>query len=252
MLLLANSKNIVFKRIKPVPAFSFSRFTFSLLQKLFIIIALFGSINSFGQSTVGQKEEYKKVIQQRAAKIVNTLGIADSGEYNKVVGIIAQQYFSLNNLQEVDQSAIASLNQQSLEADNLAAELKKQSDKKSLQLKQLHNDFIAQLKNKITDVQVEKVKDGMTYNVLPVTYTAYLDMLPNLTTEQQERIYSWLKEARELAMDGESSEKKHQIFGKYKGKINNYLSAAGYDMKKEGKEWQKRLKEREEKKKNSQ
>jgi hypothetical protein len=89
----------------------------------------------------------------------------------------------------------------------------------------------------------------MTYRVFPITYAAYLDMLPNLTTEQKDKIYSWLKEARELAMDAGSSEKKHEVFGKYKGRINNYLSAAGYDMKKEGEAWQKRIKEREQKKK---
>ena len=32
-------------------------------------------------------------------------------------------------------------------------------------------------------------------------------------------------------MDAGSSEEKHAMFGKYKGRINNYLSAAGYDMK---------------------
>jgi len=88
----------------------------------------------------------------------------------------------------------------------------------------------------------------MTYKVFPITYTAYLDMLPALTSEQKEKIYNWLKEARELAMDEGSSDDKHKVFGKYKGKINNYLSAAGYDMKKEGEEWQKRIKEREQKK----
>jgi hypothetical protein len=43
-------------------------------------------------------------------------------------------------------------------------------------------------------------------------------------------------------MDAGSSDEKHKWFGKYKGRINNYLSAAGYDMKKEGEEWQKRIK----------
>jgi hypothetical protein len=65
--------------------------------------------------------------------------------------------------------------------------------------------------------------------------------VPALTSEQKATIYDWLKEARELAMDGESSDKKHAVFGKYKGRINNYLSAAGYDMKKEGEEWAKRI-----------
>jgi hypothetical protein len=87
---------------------------------------------------------------------------------------------------------------------------------------------------------VELVKDGMTYNVASVTYNAYGDMLPKLTAEQKEQIMKWLKEAREQAMDAESSEKKHWWFGKYKGRINNYLSSLGYDMKKEGEEWQKR------------
>jgi hypothetical protein len=40
-----------------------------------------------------------------------------------------------------------------------------------------------------------------------------------------------LLEAREHAMDGGSSEEKHAIFGKYKGRINNFLSAQGIDLK---------------------
>jgi len=47
----------------------------------------------------------------------------------------------------------------------------------------------------------------LTYNVLHVTYTAYLDMLPALTADQKTQIMQWLVEARELAMDAESSEK---------------------------------------------
>jgi mRNA-degrading endonuclease RelE of RelBE toxin-antitoxin system len=84
----------------------------------------------------------------------------------------------------------------------------------------------------------------MTYKVYPITYTAYQDELPNLTEPQKAKIKAWLIEARENAIDAESSEKKHAWFGKFKGRINNYLSAQGYDMKKEGEEWQKRIKER--------
>jgi hypothetical protein len=87
----------------------------------------------------------------------------------------------------------------------------------------------------------------MTYGVLQVTYKAYQDMLPGLTSEQKKQILAWLTEARELAMDAESSEKKHAVFGKYKGRINNYLSAAGIDMKKAEADWQQRLRERKEK-----
>jgi len=81
----------------------------------------------------------------------------------------------------------------------------------------------------------------MTYSVLPVTWKAYLEMLLHLTQEQKDKMYAWLVEARELAMDEGSSDAKHAVFGKYKGRINNYLSAQGYDMKKEGEDWAKRV-----------
>ena len=128
---------------------------------------------------------------------------------------------------------------------------KNQKEKKSSYLLQQHAAFITHLNKFLTEAQLEKVKDGMTYRVFPITYAAYQDMLPNLTTEQKVKIYDWLKQARELAMDEGSSDDKHKVFGKYKGKINNYLSAAGYDMKKEGEEWQKRIKDRKEKSKES-
>lgn len=252
MLVLANNKTIAFKKIKPVPVFSFTRFTLSVFKNLFILVIFTGSISLNAQTSTVAVEQYKKVINGRVAKIVNTLGIADSGEYNKILAIIAGQYFSLNNIQEQSKKEIAGLKEQSFPADELTAAVNKRKEEKNSSIKQLHAAFIAQLKTNLTEEQLEKVKDGMTYRVLPLTYSAYLDMLPDLTNEQKGKIYSLLKEARELAMDGESSDHKHAIFGKYKGRINNYLSAAGYDMKKEGQEWQKRIKEKQAKEKNSQ
>jgi hypothetical protein len=58
------------------------------------------------------------------------------------------------------------------------------------------------------------------------------------------QILAWLKEAREFAMDAENSNKKHGWFGKYKGRINNYLSKRGYDLVKEREGWYKRIEER--------
>ena len=52
-----------------------------------------------------------------------------------------------------------------------------------------------------------------------------LDMIPTLKEEEKAQIYAWLVEAREYAMDAESSKKKHEAFGKYKGRINNYKSS---------------------------
>ena len=83
----------------------------------------------------------------------------------------------------------------------------------------------------------------MVFCQLP--YAGYNDMLPNLTEAQKEYIYNALVEAREHAMDGGSSKEKHAWFGKYKGRINNYLSKQGYDLNKESTDWHKRVEERE-------
>ena len=76
----------------------------------------------------------------------------------------------------------------------------------------------------------------MTYGVLKITYDSHLDMIPSLKKEEKAQIYAWLKEAREFAIDAENSDRKHAFFGKYKGRINNYLAKRGYDLKKEREE----------------
>ena len=93
----------------------------------------------------------------------------------------------------------------------------------------------------LNEKQIEAVKDGLTYGVVKVTYDATLDMIPTLKPEEKVQILAWLKEAREFSMDAENSNKKHEWFGKYKGRINNYLAKRGYDLVKEREGWYKRI-----------
>lgn len=211
---------------------------------LFIAFLSVAVVHAQANKTVDSA--YLKAITERSAKIVNTLSIKDPAQYKRVVTLLAQQYNSINNIHEETKLALAAIKQQSITAQESALQVQKQEEKKAAQLQQLHNSFLAGLQKVISEEQIELVKDGMTYGVLKVTYTAYQDMIPTLTEEQKKKIYEWLIEARELAMDGESSDKKHAIFGKYKGRINNYLSAAGYDLTKEREEWNKRLKAKKE------
>jgi len=233
-----------------------AKFIHSISSRLFsisllAIVALLFSVNIYAQpATDEQKQaEYKKTVTERVAKIVNGLEINNDAAYQKVLAIIVNQYFQVNTIHEESKTVVSAIKAKSLAKEETEAALKAQEEKKSTNLLQQHAAFIALLKENLSDEQVEKVKDAMTYRVFPITYAAYQDMLPDLTAEQKDKIYNWLKEARELAMDAESSDKKHAVFGKYKGRINNYLSAAGIDMKKEGEEWQKRIKEREKKSK---
>ena len=187
---------------------------------------------------------FRKTLHDRSVKIINTLELKDSGKYNKVVDLLTDQYFDLNKVHDKTKESIAAINSLQLAAEEKISRIRNEEEKKAFLLSELHKGFIAKLQKTLVPEQIEKIKDGMTYRVMPLTYTAYQDMIPTLTPEQKEKIYDWLKEAREIAMDEGSSEDKHKVFGKYKGRINNYLSAEGYDMKKEEKAWQERIKEK--------
>ena len=150
---------------------------------------------------------------------------------------------NLNEIQTDRDKKIAEVKLQlANDKDAKAAAIKKLEDAAAARVDSLHAKYVSALATRLSSEQVVKVKDGMTYNVLPITYNGYQQMILNLTDEQKKQIMAWLVEAREHAMDAETSDKKHAWFGKYKGKINNYLSAAGIDMNKAGKEWQERIK----------
>ena len=192
------------------------------------------------QPTESKEAAYSRTINERAAKIAVTLGLPDEASRAQVSDIIAGQYRALNDVHEARKAQLAALKAKPQDAAT-ATETKKIEDQTTAALDKLHGKYLKQLSRKLTPAQVDQVKDGMTYRVLPITMTAYEDMLPNLTATQKAQMLAWLTEAREHAMDASTSEAKHAWFGKYKGRINNYLSAAGIDMNQAGKDWQARI-----------
>ncbi len=177
--------------------------------------------------------DYTRAIGERADKIVATLGITNSIKSKTVQAIIVQQYRDLREIQDGRDAQVKAVKQKSESGkDAVDAAVKALQDNAKTKIDKLHGLYLAKLSAELTPEQVDKVKDGMTYGVLEVTYNAYLKMFPDLKEEQKAQIKSWLVEAREIAMDGGSSNEKHAVFGKYKGRINNYLSKAGYDLKK--------------------
>lgn len=214
-----------------------------LLFSLLLIVACM-TASAVELKSEGRDPGYVESIVKRSQKIVDKLNLKDEVAKKEVLHIIANRYFELNDIYE--------------------ARDKRKEEFKAMQLpeeyKQLANDFVryecdsklyrshfafpATLSIYLTAEQVTAVMDGMTYGVVKVTYDSHLDMIPTLTDEEKAQIEAWLIEAREFAVDAESSNKKHEAFGKYKGRINNYLSKRGYDLKAEREAWYKRIEER--------
>ena len=181
--------------------------------------------------STGRDAQYVKTIVERSRKATDELSITWTPLGQNVQNIISNRYFQLNDIYA--------------ERDSL-----KKSDKKLAEalcdskLYRSHYGFIADLSMYLKPEEIDKVKAVMTFDVVKVTYDAHCDMIPTLKEEEKRQIMAWLIEARELAIDAESSKKKHEVFGKYKGRINNYLTKRGYDLTKEREAWYERVKAR--------
>jgi len=213
------------------------------MRKIILAIAMLVQFVYAQSTAVSNGEKYVKALELRVTKIVAALNIEKKRKLAKVHQIVLTQYQSLNTIHFNRDSKIKELKLAHAgsvdELKLLVADVESFAGK---EIAQIHSRFLHDLGRHLSDAQVDEVKDGMTYNVANITYKGYKDMLPSLTDDQKNKIWNWLAEAREIAMDAETSEKKHWWFGKYKGRINNYLSAEGFDMKKESEAWQKRIK----------
>ena len=212
---------------------------FSLL--VILLVGSFAiSIAQEPASSLSPDVKYTRMITERSHKIIATLGISDSSKFFRVRQLVADQYKNLNDIYIDRDNRIALVKKSPILKDSMTSSVKSIEENIIPRLDSLHAAYITKLSRELTNEQVIAIKDGMTYGVLPITYKGYVAMIPELTAPQKEQIMKWLVEAREHAMDAESSEKKHAWFGKYKGRINNYLSSAGYDLKKAGEDWEKR------------
>ena len=187
------------------------------------LLSVLGGVLLFLAPVVAQQTdaEYRKVIYGRSEKIVETLGIEDTTVRHRILETIATQYIELGVINDNKDLS---------------------DEQRDAKLRARHYWFIGALEADLNADQMEKVKDGMTMGVYPKTYQAHLEMIPTLTEEQKAYIRLCLKEAREYAMDCSDSKAKHAWFGKYKGRINNYLSKQGYDLAKEREAWNERIK----------
>ena len=179
--------------------------------------------------TDGQDPQYVETIKGRAQKIVDGLGLTDAQVAENVRNIIANRYFLLNGIHSKYDKT---------QQDALNAELYKH-----------HFELASALAQYLTEEQIDAVKDGMTFGRLKRDYQATQDMIPTLSEYEKKQVLIWLKEAREYAMDAADSKGKHFWFDKYRGRTNNWLSARGYDLKKERDNWMKRVEEKQAKEK---
>ncbi|MBI3878141.1 MAG: DUF3826 domain-containing protein [Verrucomicrobia bacterium] len=155
---------------------------------------------------------YVQAIEKRTDDILAALSLSDAAKTARVRGVITNQYRALRDWQAANENV--------------------SGHKDEAARKQLHARFVSDLARDLTETQLGTVKDKLTYGKVQVTFDAYCEIVPNLTAAHKAQMLALLKEAREEAMDGVNADEKSAVFKKYKGRINNYLSAQGFDVAK--------------------
>ena len=192
--------------------------------------------------SAGRDSSYVASITSRSEKNIAGLELSEPARTN-VRNLVINRYFELNDIY-AERDTLINQAKRNLTGDEKNQAIEAARAACDSRLYRGHFAFPANLGIYLSHEQIIAIFDAMTYDKVRVTYDAYCDMIPSLTDEEKAQLYAWLCEARDLAIDAESSNKKHEVFNKYKGRINNYLSARGYNITEERKAWEERVKAR--------
>jgi hypothetical protein len=202
------------------------------------VLVLGAALSAFGAdefstspvTTAELEARYTEAIEERAANILDALDLEDSQKIAEVRDTIINQYRALRARDAVVDDYLRAQGKEdsSTEREELAARL----------TEPLHELYVGTLSALLTPEQVELVKDRMTYDKVQVTFAAYCDIIGNLTDSEKAMILKVLKEAREEAINAGSAPDKHQVFERYKERINAQLESNGHDVDKAFSDWE--------------
>ncbi len=190
-------------------------------------------LNALAAQPVAQRPsadpKYRETIARRATAAVAAANVADAEKKAAAVKIVEAHYVGLNDIHFDRDEAV--------KAAGDKAAIAKVREKAAADVAVVHKQFTKDLAALLTAEQCDAIKDKMTYDVRLNTFRVYCEMLPTLTEAQKTTIREILLAGREEALVAGDANEKHEKFRLAKGKITNFLSAQGYDMKKASEEW---------------
>lgn len=90
--------------------------------------------------------------------------------------------------------------------------------------------FIGALARRLSESQVDAVKDWMTFDMVALSVAEYDRMFPALDARHRAQLRAWLVESREAAIIAGSAETKLDVFRVNKMRMHAYLAAQDLDV----------------------
>src|SRR4051812_24404831 len=123
-----------------------------MLSKKIVLIALFLSGVVISNAQQNKNQEYIKVSNERAAKIVEKLALNDTEKEKKITQIIAEQYQNLNAVQEKRDAEIKKVkDDSSLAKEKQNAEIEKLKSKADKSIDKLHKTYLKKLGTQLNE-----------------------------------------------------------------------------------------------------
>ncbi|WP_353134428.1 DUF3826 domain-containing protein [Pseudopedobacter sp.] len=173
-------------------------------------------------------------------KVMQALNLQDKVKSESVRNLVAYQYQQIEEFNKDWKRNLAKIDSLGKTKEEKDKEAAKEWTKHKAALDQQRDQYITKLGLWLDSAQIEIVKNEMTAQGLNKEYERFQELLPGLTAEHKAKVYQYLVEARENALNVLTSRERNQWFAKYRGRANNYLSAQGYNLKKATEELEKR------------
>ncbi len=114
---------------------------------------------------------------------------------------------------------------------NRLSDLDRQVIANSAMPKSVHEDLMNALNKDLSPEQVEMILDKYTVGKVAFTMKGYKAIVPDLKPEEEAQILSYLKQAREQAIDYKNMNQISSIFEIYKTKSEQFLNSNGRNWK---------------------
>lgn len=204
----------------------------------FLVFLLFSAVNLFAQNgndnkantvsltAVDAKAKSDIDQEKKAAEWTDALNLTDAAKKETVTNAIALHLKTIRDWHNEHPftTVPAGINPAT---GNRLSDLDRQVIANSAMPKSVHDSLMNVLKRELTPEQVETILDKYTVGKVAFTLKGYQAIVPDLKPEEETQILTYLKQAREQAIDYKNMNQISAIFEIYKTKCEQYLNSNG-------------------------
>ncbi len=199
------------------------RFFFAVLSTLCLSTFVHAEVSAPG-AAAHATSDFERRIAGRAANQVKRLQLSDDERAGKARAVVTRFYRDLNAAQEQRDQQLQGI------APGDLAQLHRAQFEADKRIQTVYGELIGGLAAIVDEKQIEALKDGMTFDMVPLSFATYQRLFPDMNARQKTQVYDWLVDAREIAIVAGSAETKLDVFRVNKMRMHAYLAAQGFDV----------------------